>query len=300
MKPTINHSNIDIIPFPSVSLEEVIITVPTNWVLIVENNKFKVFIEYDTLSLYLLLTEEIDEKEKYKIDKGFKLAIALCSRPSEKLLEVAYTEDLKDFWYDLRIFNFYIGIYFLTSYLKIVEPKTNIPSDDELTEEFIYYEGKRYCEMWNIINLIFPFLKKLFPKILINPQALFIYIIKEEGESLFTEVLIKNFIIFNVREKTKLILEVINLIEKNNYTEVNIDKLSLISLLFLLASQSKKFTKNKRLKFHAENYNTATKYMLDTAYEMGMKRTSKGMFIPSWIWDSGEFIDSPWNHKKKS
>lgn len=268
--------------------------------IVFRNQSFSIHKKSETQTIYLTC-EKVSQKTQQELNdikSGYDLTISLCQYPSEELLTLAYTKDLQEYWYGLRLFNFNVAIEFLGSYLKIEGRSLDVDTENELIKELIHYCGARYYDLWNIVKLTFSYVKKQFPIIPDNEKSLFLKIVEDELNYPFEQVVLEDYTIMDMKRVSELAKKVAERFNnKNKYLEIDKNKMSLLSALILLVSQSKKLAKNRLLRFHAERYNQATQHMAMVVYDMTITRTAQGLMTPSWVWKSGKVINNPWGRK---
>lgn len=80
--------------------------------------------------------------------------------PSESLKKIAYTAFLESAWYELRVFNYCIALYFWILDFEVEDYSFEDAHTNQLVLELAEFTALKYLWLWRIIKTEFTALKK--------------------------------------------------------------------------------------------------------------------------------------------
>lgn len=230
-----------------------------------------------------------------------KIAVAMKKFPSQNLKELAYTEDLRICWGELReLYKSIAKLFLLKSFNWDISDYEQLNVNQRKLHNLIDSIAERYLSLYKLIKYTFPKIKKRLISCPSTPENLFLSIVEDEVNDKFERLIRQDYIEVNIPELEKCLkrLKIIN--DKLAKSSVSVKELNRYKKLIpkginnkskaQIACVLEKITsiEDSKVKFLGANYNAATDYFIDSILVLcNAKNKNRTMFIKSIIWENG-------------
>ena len=238
----------------------------------------------------------VTPNRKNFVDTGLRIAFTI-SDCAYSLKDLAYTEDLKDYWSLCMDTNNYVGISFLLQYLKVPEQEKLGKGVDRLMYEMLDFLANRYYKLWELIKFSYPEIKKHIIDCPTSAEGLFLKIVEYERKKSFENMIEINYFEYSPSKMAEYAGKAsqglnsdVNMIYPDNSNS------PLIPIISAINNITKK-GKNNKLKYRCDEYNLALTYFWEAMKKFTEARTNKGMIHKTISFIDGSIKNN--SYKKK-
>lgn len=225
-------------------------------------------------------------------EKHIKLAESFCSLPSDEILQVLWTENLRGLWELSRQHCINLGELFLGNYFDCTEifvDVENLAKIDLLIHDVSDNQALGYLRLYRLIKHFFKKVKSGLPIKVSSPEELLLAIAKEDREHLFISLLRQNY----KEIKSSKIQEIAK--KFGEYFDTPLEKRSgeirqHQSLKNNFLSLAEKKLKQSSIKGYRlfEDYETAIKYYWLAVEKLMSYRNEEGKYLGDFIYMDGQ------------
>ena len=246
-----------------------------------------------------------------KLDKPFLRAIQthvelteeFFKLPGEELKDFLYTEDLENFWCEMRQWSIDIGWFFFGNYLNCVEDildTTKLNAVQKLKYDFADAVADKYLKLYNLVKHCFKKIKTKLSTKYENPEQLFIAIVKYKQEAAIVNLIQADYFSFEP-SKLEKITKNFDVTLDTHGEEIKDVQLSEIKkspeLEFFYLIEKHVLNKDEKAKKLSSYYETASDFCRDRLADIASYRNSKKKLLSSLTYNHGQIRTHDYGRK---
>ena len=231
------------------------------------------------------------------------MAKAIEKMPSESLKDLAYTQDLKDFWQGLRDDSYNTALLFLYKSFNwdMSFYEENLSATEKKIHRILDASCERYLSMYKLINYTFSKLRKKLVACPTTAEYLFLSIVEWEKNAIFEHTINKDYYEVSPNEMKRFFSNAKKYVEYVENNSIPVRKLkhhqntiprylkNIGSSPWYEILEKINTIHDSKVSFLGRNYNSAIRYLLESLEDVYESRNNDGTaLLKTMIWNNGE------------